>query len=78
MSVVIGGRPANRRGRSAAGTRLRRGHGGRLKGAAVEGSWLKGTARGSVALGQSGGGRLKNSRQERGVYTVTTSGRLKC
>lgn len=58
MSVVIGRRSANGRGRGAAGTGLRRGHGGRLKRAAVERTRQEGTARGPVALGQRGGGGL--------------------
>ena len=64
MSVVIGGWSADGGGRGAAGTRQRRGHGGRLEGAAVERPRLEGTARGSVALGQRGGGSLGNIRRE--------------
>lgn len=58
MSVVIGGWSADGRGCSAAGTRQRRRHSGRLEGAAVEGSGLEGTARGSFTLGQRGGRSL--------------------
>lgn len=61
MSVVIGRRSANGRGRGAAGTGLRRGHGGRLKRAAVERTRQEGTTRGPVALGQRGGGGLENT-----------------
>lgn len=64
MSIVIGGWSANGRSRGAAGTRLRRGHGGGLKRAAVERPRLEGTTRGSVALGQRGGRRLENSRKK--------------
>lgn len=59
MPVVIGRWSASRRGCSAAGAGLRRGHGGRLEGAAVGGPRLEGTTRGSVAQGQRGGGRLE-------------------
>lgn len=64
MSIVIGGWSANGGGCGAAGTRLRGGHGGRLKGAAMERPRLEGTTRGSVALGQRGGGRLEDSRKK--------------
>lgn len=64
MSVVIGGRSSDGRGCSAAGTCQRGGHGGRLKGTAVERPRLEGTARGSVALGQSGGGGLERNTQK--------------
>lgn len=70
MSIVIGGWSANGGGRGAAGTRLRGGHGGRLEGAAVERPRLEGTARGPVALGQRGGGRLENSRKKK-TYEFT-------
>lgn len=62
MSVVIGGRPANGRGRGTAGTRYWRGHGGRLKGAAVERPRLEGTTRGALALSQGGRGSLEHNR----------------
>lgn len=60
MSVVVGRRSANRRGRGAARARLRRGHGGCGQGAAVEGSRLEGAAGGALTLRQRGGGGLED------------------
>lgn len=60
MSVVVGWRSANRRGRGAARARLRGGHGGCRQGAAVEGSCLEGAAGGAVTLRQGGGGGLED------------------
>lgn len=62
MSVVVGGRPADGGGGGAAGAGLRRRHGGRLQGAAVEGTRLERAAGGTVALGRGGGGRLRDTK----------------
>lgn len=68
VSVVIGGWSANGRGCGAAGTRHWRGHGGGLKGAAVERSRLEGTTRGALALRECGRGSLQH-KQWTGVQT---------
>lgn len=60
MSVVVGWRSANRRGRGAARARLRGGHGGRCQRAAVKGSRLEGAAGGAVTLRQRGGRGLED------------------
>lgn len=72
MSVVIGRRSADGRGRGAAGAGLRRGHGGRLKRAAVERTRQEGAARGPVALGQRGGGGL--GKQASNVRKISLNG----